>query len=259
MSKTALWDSVSKTSPKHVKKVNQGARSFSAIDPYYKIRKATETFGPMGEGWGYDGHTTVHETGSGSVVIAHLDLWWMQGEQRCKFGPVHGCCELTGTRRSGQAFVDTDAPKKAMTDALTKGLSYLGFSADVFFGKFDDNKYVQDLIREEKQQTQPAAQRPAAPQPTPADAASDGPPPWFSETVGFTKEFKTTTWGQMVQGSADGKRRKCLEWIANELDPYHDPQGQPTDPRWVPKNEERRDRARYCLEYLKQFDAPVSF
>jgi len=35
--------------------------------------------------------------------------------------------------------------KKATTDGITKCLSMLGFNADVFLGKFDDNKYVQEL------------------------------------------------------------------------------------------------------------------
>ena len=38
---------------------------------------------------------------------------------------------------------DTDCMKKATTDGLTKCLTYLGFNADVFLGKFDDNKYVE--------------------------------------------------------------------------------------------------------------------
>ena len=38
--------------------------------------------------------------------------------------------------------VDDDCIKKVATDALTKGLSKLGFNADVFMGRFDDNKYV---------------------------------------------------------------------------------------------------------------------
>jgi hypothetical protein len=35
-----------------------------------------------------------------------------------------------------------------MTDALTKGLSQLGFNADVFLGLYDDNKYVEAVRRE---------------------------------------------------------------------------------------------------------------
>ena len=43
--------------------------------------------------------------------------------------------------------VDDDFAKKVATDALTKGLSKLGFNADVFMGRFDDNKYVNQMIK----------------------------------------------------------------------------------------------------------------
>lgn len=38
--------------------------------------------------------------------------------------------------------LDDDCIKKVQTDAITKGLSRLGFNADVFMGRFDGNKYV---------------------------------------------------------------------------------------------------------------------
>ncbi len=44
--------------------------------------------------------------------------------------------------------LDDEAPKKAMTDAMTKAFSHLGMSADVFLGKFDDSKYVENLEKE---------------------------------------------------------------------------------------------------------------
>jgi hypothetical protein len=51
--------------------------------------------------------------------------------------------------------VDGDAGKKALTDGITKALSYLGFNSDVFMGKFDDNKYVQERAAEEKKAAEP--------------------------------------------------------------------------------------------------------
>ena len=42
-----------------------------------------------------------------------------------------------------------------MTDAITKALSHLGFNADVFLGKFDDNAYV-TAMRAEFDQAKPA-------------------------------------------------------------------------------------------------------
>ena len=43
---------------------------------------------------------------------------------------------------------DSDCFKKATTDGLTKALSYLGFNADIFLGKFEDSKYVEQLKEE---------------------------------------------------------------------------------------------------------------
>ena len=47
------------------------------------------------------------------------------------------------TKKNGG--LDDEAPKKAMTDALTKAFSHLGVSADVFLGMFDNSKYVEDM------------------------------------------------------------------------------------------------------------------
>jgi hypothetical protein len=46
------------------------------------------------------------------------------------------------TDKDGNTHLDDDCVKKVATDALTKGLSKLGFNADVFLGLYDDNKYV---------------------------------------------------------------------------------------------------------------------
>ena len=43
---------------------------------------------------------------------------------------------------------DADCMKKATTDGLTKCLSMMGFNADIFLGKFDDSKYVQQVKAE---------------------------------------------------------------------------------------------------------------
>ena len=100
--------------------------------------RATEQFGPVGIGWGYEnGAPIFHET----LVIVPVTVW--HGDRSNTFGPVYGGAEW----RSGNR-VDSDAPKKAATDGLTKALSHLGFNADVFLGRFDDNKYVEELRRE---------------------------------------------------------------------------------------------------------------
>lgn len=131
-----LWDSVQKTDPSHTKKVNQRG-GFTSISAHYQVMRATEVFGPVGTGWGYDCGEPIF---SGPFVIIPIRVWY--GDRSHTFGPVYGAAEIAGARP------DSDAPKKAMTDGLTKALSHLGFNADVFLGKFDDNKYVAKLKEE---------------------------------------------------------------------------------------------------------------
>ena len=131
-----LWDSVCKTDPNHTKKVSQRG-GFTAIDAHYQIQEATKAFGPVGVGWGYTVERMERLEG---LIVVYVTLW--HGSRENSFGPVLGCAEMFGKR------ADSDAPKKATTDAITKGLSQLGFNADVFLGKFDDNKYVQEVTKE---------------------------------------------------------------------------------------------------------------
>lgn len=140
MKNTELWDKVCTTDPSHTRHVNQRG-GFTAIDAYHQIHNATEVFGPVGKGWGWE-YNLIFQDG---MLIADMSLWW--GGDRTQV--VRQCGARAITRRNGSP--DEDAAKSAVTDALTKCLSYLGFNADVFLGKYDDNKYVQNL-RQEKQQ-----------------------------------------------------------------------------------------------------------
>lgn len=132
-----VWNAVCRTDPKHTKRVNQRG-GFTAIDAQYQIMEATRLFGPLGEGWGYTvGEYQIH----GPLIVVPVTLWH-SGDRNKSFGPILGCAEIAGQRH------DRDAPKKAVTDAITKGLSQLGFNADVFLGLYDDNKYVAEVTAE---------------------------------------------------------------------------------------------------------------
>jgi len=143
-----LWDSVSETDVEHTKQVTFG-RKFTAIDAHSQIMAATRMFGPVGTGWGYTTEYGFHDTTKGETFIwCDLTLWYRQPNEKepffvGKFGPVRGMAIIQGIDKEGELRPsDNDAGKKAMTDALTKSLSHLGFNADVFLGRFDDNKYV---------------------------------------------------------------------------------------------------------------------
>lgn len=139
-----IWNDVCMTDPKHTKESNFG-RKITSISAQYQVQRATEQFGPVGEGWGYNVDYDFKQLPNDiCLVFAHVTIW--HGDKTNKFGPVSGCNAVLDKTKAGDLRLDDDAAKKAMTDALTKGLSHLGFSADVFLGMYDDDKYVQKAM-----------------------------------------------------------------------------------------------------------------
>lgn len=145
MDNMGIWNAVCKTDPAHTKKVNQRG-GFTAIDAQYQVQEATKLFGPVGTGWGYDCDQSTVEVSGVALAVTDLTLWYMEDGTPRNFGPIRACNQLV----SDKGRVDEDAWKKATTDALTKALSHLGFNADVFLGRFDDNRYVQRMSQEFK-------------------------------------------------------------------------------------------------------------
>lgn len=145
---TSLWSAVEKTDPNHVKPITGKMYRGNSPKPYYLVRKATEVFGPCGIGWGFEILREHVEDGSAGdkVHIAHVRVWYNWNGQRGTVEHV-GQTMLAGKNKNG-TFTDEDAPKKSVTDALVKALSMIGFAGDIFIGRYDDSKYVDDLRRE---------------------------------------------------------------------------------------------------------------
>lgn len=136
-----LWNRVQETDPNFTTKVEFGQK-FTSIDAMYQVRRATQEFGPVGTGWGYDTVMSTVSLGQmGELAVCDLTLWYINQGEKKHYGPIRACNKLCA--KSGH--IDEDAWKKALTDALTKALSHLGFSADVFLGMFDDNRYVETM------------------------------------------------------------------------------------------------------------------
>lgn len=140
MDNIRLWSAVEKTNPAHTKQVNFG-RKITAIDPYRQIQNATAQFGPAGEGWGWEVKEVVHLPINEVCIL--ISLWHGEGKGRVEqWGQASLFIDKNEKKK------DTDCMKKATTDGITKCLSFLGFNADIFLGKFDDNKYVQEVTKE---------------------------------------------------------------------------------------------------------------
>ena len=129
-----LWNKVCKTDPKYTKKMTHGAK-LTAVCAMSQVQAATEQFGKAGEGWGWTYSEPIFPPNG--TVIVKCTLW---------HGSKENTIEQFGQKNlNNSKGADEDALKKAGTDALTKCLSNLGFNADIFLGKFDDSKYVEEL------------------------------------------------------------------------------------------------------------------
>jgi len=140
----ALWNSVHITDPRFTKKITGKSYQGTAIDPQWQIMKATEIFGPFGQGWGTDDENYRFERINADVLMVFYTggLWYRWGASVDGYIPITSGLKVTYKTKAGHMLIDEDATKKVLTNAISKGLSRLGFSADIFLGQFEDEKYV---------------------------------------------------------------------------------------------------------------------
>ena len=134
---TEMWDLVCETDPKYVKEVGFGKRSFTSVDPQYQLHQATKLWGPYGDRWGMeDLEWEIREVGGVQVLFLKATFYYLGKDDRFNSFPILNDCKY----QPGQ-----DTLKKLTTNTRSKALSYLGFSADAFMGKWEDDSYRKDM------------------------------------------------------------------------------------------------------------------
>lgn len=139
-----LWKSVEKTPPDMTKLVAFGKRKYTTIDPQWQLRVATALWGPYGHRWGMrklDVNVVESHDGDGESRFMRSNVF-LKAEF---FYPVDGKEASFEIWNDDNFRSGDDTLKKLITNTRSKALSWLGFSADVFLGKFDDTSYVKDL------------------------------------------------------------------------------------------------------------------
>lgn len=144
-----LWNTVRTPDPAATKAFTRGGGfKGTATNAVYLIQRATELWGPMGGKWGVEiiDDRVIEGApllGKDGAVIGRELLHVIRINLRHPAGsvPGYGQTMLVGSNKYGP-YTDEEAPKKSLTDALTKALSWLGFAADIHLGRWDDNKYV---------------------------------------------------------------------------------------------------------------------
>ena len=146
----------------------------TAIDPMWMIREATEEWGPVGSRWGFAVVDEKYVTGApmeggGNEIIHVLLISLRHPSSDGGFSTVQsfGQTQFVGRNKNGY-YTDEEAPKKSLTDAVSKALSWLGFGSEVHMGMFDGNKYV-DLKGEPEPPPKPPEKPAAKPKPDPIE------------------------------------------------------------------------------------------
>lgn len=113
----------------------------SDINPMWRIKMLTETFGAAGIGWYYDIVKQWTETGANGEVAAfvNINLYVKIGDEWSKPIQGNGGSMLVTQERNG-LYTDDEAFKKALTDAISVSCKALGFAADVYWNQ-DSTKY----------------------------------------------------------------------------------------------------------------------
>lgn len=159
--KVDLWESAERTDPTFTKENKYATGGSTSINTTYMFKRATEIFGPVGIGWGYeivgdtitDGATKTYgpqespKTMVDKIHTLHIRFWYVQDGKRGEFDQ-YGHTDFVTLSSKGIVHTESEPQKKSLSDAIKKSLSMLGFSADIFLGLYDDQQYVESVRRD---------------------------------------------------------------------------------------------------------------
>lgn len=144
------WNKFADIDPSFTKPITGKDYKGTSPNAHYIIRCLTEMFGPVGQGFGWrvlqEGIERFEET---SIHWCRIEFWHTD---RANTFEAYGQTKMAYRTSKGQMKVDEDAPKKSMTDAITKSAAQVGIAANIFLGRWDDNKYVQKVEEEFRQE-----------------------------------------------------------------------------------------------------------
>ncbi|WP_210354519.1 hypothetical protein [Brucella sp. 2280] len=149
MSKLDLWEAHADIDPAMTKAITGKAYKGTSPNPQHVIWCLTDMFGPVGQGFGWE-VLAEDFTPLGEEILHWCRIRFWHTDRQNYYEAYGQTKALMKTRNSG-LMSDEDAPKKSLTDAIIKAASQLGIAANIFLGRWDDQKYVDELKKEFRQ------------------------------------------------------------------------------------------------------------
>lgn len=146
MDNLKLWNSVEKTNPDYTSTAEISGRRVTSIDAYAQIKQATEEFGVFGETWGLKDTSMEFKEIGETVLCVYKANFFAPKIEFPMYNSIKVAYRTQGV--NGYLKVDDEFAKKIETNTITKALTRLGFNTDVFMGKFEDSRYVEEVTVE---------------------------------------------------------------------------------------------------------------
>lgn len=150
-----LWGQFEDIDPKFTKGITGKDYRGTSPNAHYVIRCLTEMFGPVGQGFGWRVIAeSIDHFGETAIHWCRIEFWHTD---RANVFEAYGQTKMAYKTSKGTLKVDEDAPKKSLTDAVTKAAAQIGVAANIFLGRWDDNKYVAEVdqrFRDEESQAE---------------------------------------------------------------------------------------------------------
>lgn len=158
-----IYESMRQVPEGALTQINDGRlKGKSSINTMWRVKKLTEVFGPCGIGWNYRVTETRKETSADGQTALFVDIMLRyrnpQTNEWSEEIPGTGGNILVRKEQRG-LYLNDEAYKMAISDAISNAGKLLGLGADVYFANDVDNKYSS-----KQHEAQPAVQQPA-PQP----------------------------------------------------------------------------------------------
>jgi hypothetical protein len=125
----SLWDKLSGISDEFKSAMlTADGKELTNVNPHEGIRRMTGVFGPCGTGWGI---IPGEISDLGDILQIKVTVWFRPHCLDAKY-PFDVRSEVTAWGGVVRFKGDFDLYKKAMTNGISKALSYLGFASEVY-------------------------------------------------------------------------------------------------------------------------------
>ena len=144
MDNMKVWNTLHQPPATAIKSIQAGRmKGKSDINPQWRYRAMTETFGVVGIGWKFtiDKLWTENGANNETLAFANVSVYVKQDGAWSDAIQGNGGSTLIASEKSGM-YNNDEAYKMAITDALSTALKMLGVAADIYEGKWDGSKYI---------------------------------------------------------------------------------------------------------------------